>query len=487
MKKNISIKQRLLISYIGMILIPSFLILGMNYLFRYVEVFGPDNVINDINPWEYMHNALEEQRLAARKINKMFIEGEYKEYIVKDVDKNMNNMHMGLAIKKNDKYIYKPKQFDDFKYDKLPVFSSLDYKFMSNSNDDYGLSLQDDFIIDKDYYSAYFIVDIKGSKEVINAMQNKIMIIHLLILLFVSIILTYITYRSIRRPLNKLEEGINQIKKGNLNYKIEKINDDEIGKVSDTLEEMRVKLKKSFDLQKKYEENRKKLISNISHDLRTPIMSIKGYVEGLKDGIANSKEKKEKYINTIYEKAKDMEFMIEELFLFSRLDLKREKFNFSKINIIEFLKYSVEELSFDVEKINGKINLDINKDIINKDIFVKADIQKLKRAIINIASNSIKYRDLNRNLFINIKLKDYSDFVEIEIKDNGIGISKENLKNVMDRFYRADESRNCEIKGHGLGLSICKNIINSHDGKIYIESELNKGTKVSFTLKKEEM
>ncbi|MCT4585092.1 MAG: HAMP domain-containing histidine kinase [Peptostreptococcaceae bacterium] len=486
MKKNISIKQRLLISYIGMILIPSFLILGMNYLFRYVEVFGPNNIINDINPWEYMHNALEEQRLAARRVNKMFIDGEYKEDIVKDVDKNMNNMHLGLAIKKNDEYIYKPKEFDDFEYEKLPEFSSLDYKFMSNSNKNYGLSLQDDFIIDNDYYSAYFIVDIKGSKEVINAMQNKIMIIHLLILFFVSIILTYITYRSIRRPLNKLEEGINQIKKGNLNYKIQKINDDEIGKVSDTLEEMRIKLKKSFDLQKKYEENRKKLISNISHDLRTPIMSIKGYVEGIKDGIANSKEKKEKYINTIYEKAKDMEFMIEELFLFSRLDLKKEEFNFSKINIIEFLKYSVEELSFDVEKINGRINLNL-EDSINKDIFVKADIQKLKRAIINIASNSIKYRDLNRELFINISLKNHKDYVEIQLKDNGIGISKENLKNVMDRFYRADESRNSEIKGHGLGLSICKNIINSHGGKIYIDSELNKGTKVSFTLKKEGM
>jgi histidine kinase len=251
-----------------------------------------------------------------------------------------------------------------------------------------------------------------------------------------------------------------------------------MGDLSFILEEMRVRLKDSLEVQRKYEENRKNLISNISHDLKTPIMSIKGYIEGIKDGIADTPEKMDKYINTIYEKSRHMEGLIDELFLFSKLDLQKVSFDFQHMDLIEFLKYSVEDLSFDLEKIEGKINLTYEEE----KIFVKADLQKLKRVVLNIVGNSVKYKG-DFPLTIDIFVKKEGVRIIVEIKDNGKGISKEHIPYIFDRFYRGDSSRNTSVGGSGLGLAICKQIIEKHGGNMWVESIKNKGTSIFFSLK----
>ncbi|CAM3931197.1 HAMP domain-containing histidine kinase [Paenibacillus alkaliterrae] len=139
-----------------------------------------------------------------------------------------------------------------------------------------------------------------------------------------SLLLTYFVSRSIIRPIKKLEAAALQIKEGDLSHTVVATTKGEIGQLSIAFEEMRVRLKHSIDQSLQYEENRKQLLSHISHDLKTPISAIKGYVEGIMDGIANTEEKRKRYMETIYLKATDMDQLIDELFLFSKLDLQTE-------------------------------------------------------------------------------------------------------------------------------------------------------------------
>ncbi len=249
--------------------------------------------------------------------------------------------------------------------------------------------------------------------------------------------------------------------------------------VVDSFEQMRKKLKSSLNNQIKYEENRRELISNISHDLRTPINAIKGYIEGIRDGVADSPEKIEKYMNTISLKEDALEHLIEELFLFSKLDLKKVQFDFKEINLVSFFKDCLEELNFDYKDLH--INYDF-KD--SGTAIVSADPSHLKRVISNIIDNADKYNDKDKKIInARIRKKD-SNFYRLEIEDNGRGISKENLPYIFDRLYRADLSRTTDKKGSGIGLSIAKQIIEGHNGKILAKSEPGKGTTIIIELKR---
>jgi signal transduction histidine kinase len=302
----------------------------------------------------------------------------------------------------------------------------------------------------------------------------------LLALIITNGILTYFVSKSIIKPVKKLSEAAQQISEGNLDFKIEPINKDELGKLADTFEQMRSKLKESAELQKKYEENRKELIANISHDLKTPITSIKGYVEGIQDGVANTPEKMDRYIKTIYTKAVDMDHLIDELFLYSKLDLHRVPFHFEEIDIMSYLLDFVEELRFDIEKDGMVVTFDAEQDASYK---VIADREQLKRVTMNIIQNSLKHMDKEEKR-VQIFLKERPEDVLVQIQDNGLGIPVDDLPYIFDRFYKADPSRNTATGGSGLGLAIVKRIVEEHGGEIWAESKLGEGTSIFFTLKK---
>jgi signal transduction histidine kinase len=188
----------------------------------------------------------------------------------------------------------------------------------------------------------------------------------------------------------------------------------------------------------------------------------------------------DKYIKTIYNKSSDLDSLIDELFLFSKLDLNKLPFNFEKIDLCAYLEDCMDDLRFDLEKKNISLNFN---DKCKKTYKVSADREKLKRVITNIIGNSVKYMDKELGQ-INVNLKHSDEYVIIEIRDNGKGISKDSLSFVFDRFYRADPSRNRTTGGSGLGLSIAKKIIEDHGGTIWAKSEENIGTSIFFTLKK---
>lgn len=293
-------------------------------------------------------------------------------------------------------------------------------------------------------------------------------------------ILTYIVSKSILIPVKQLMRAAHEISEGNLDFKVQRTGKDELGQLAATFDAMRLKLKEANELQNQYEDHQKELIASISHDLKTPITSIKGYIKGIQDGIANTPEKMDRYMDTIFTKANDMDRLINELFLFSKLDLHSLSFDFETIDLNAYFSDFIEELSFELEQEGGTITYDAPS---NGTYMARADRDQLKRVIDNIIQNSLKYMDKEQKS-ISVRLKEETDDVLVQIKDNGSGIPKEDVPFIFDRFYRSDRSRNSATGGSGLGLAIAKRIIEEHGGRIWAESEVGAGTCISFTLKK---
>ena len=222
------------------------------------------------------------------------------------------------------------------------------------------------------------------------------------------------------------------------------------------------------------------LIRNISHDLKTPITAIKGYAEGIMDGVASTPEKMEKYVRTIYTKANDMDALIDELTLYSKIDTNRNPYEFMQMDVQKFFEGYAKDIEDDLD--NQHIELTYYSHLTG-DEKVVGDAEQLRRVMNNIISNSVKYMDKEKGL-IAIRLKDDGDFVKVEVEDNGKGIPKKDLPYIFDRFYRTDFSRNRDTGGSGIGLSIVKKIIEDHGGKIYATSDEGAGTVMHFSLKK---
>ncbi len=302
----------------------------------------------------------------------------------------------------------------------------------------------------------------------------------LLILLFTAIMLSVWIYSSIVSPLEKLRKAVSNIKEGNLDFELRAEAKDEIGELSRDFEEMRVRLKESAEEKLQNEAESRELIRNISHDLKTPITAIQGYAEGILDGVADTPEKKDKYVRTIASKATEMTTLINELTLYSQIDTNRIPYNFARISVHEYFSDCAEEIGMDLE--NKGITFRF-QDIVEGDTDIIADPEQLSRVIHNIVNNSVKYMDKPEG-FISLTVRDAYDFVQVEIRDNGKGVDVKELPYIFDRFYRTDESRNSSTGGSGIGLSIAKKIIENHGGKIWATGKAGDGMTVYFVLRK---
>ena len=198
------------------------------------------------------------------------------------------------------------------------------------------------------------------------------------------------------------------------------------------------------------------------------------------DGVADTPEKMDKYIRTIYNKTNDMDRLINELTFYSKIDTNRIPYTFHRINVASYFSDCIEEVSLELESKNIKLQY---FNYVDSDVKVIADAEQIKRVINNIVSNSIKYMDKERGI-INIRIKDVGDFIQVEIEDNGKGIGVKELPYIFDRFYRTDASRNSKQGGSGIGLSIVKKIIEDHGGQIWANSKENTGTVMYFVLRK---
>ena len=335
-----------------------------------------------------------------------------------------------------------------------------------------------------------FTDGVKGSAFIIfhsNSMvpQLKKILLDTVFVIILILILTALglctwTYRGVMTPLTQLKEATKNIKEGNLDFTIEKTGVDEIGDLCDDFEEMRKRLKESAEEKVAFDKENKELISNISHDLKTPITAVKGYVEGLLDGVADTPEKQKKYLRTIYNKANDMDRLINELTFYSKIDTNRIPYTFNKINVKEYFDDCFEDIGMEMSQQQISLSYD-NK--VAPDVMVIADAEQIKRVINNIVGNSVKYMD-KPDKSIAIRVMDVGDFVQVEIEDNGRGIAAKDLPYIFDRFYRTDTSRNSSKGGSGIGLSIVHKVMEDHGGKVWATSREGEGTTMYFVLRK---
>ncbi len=376
------------------------------------------------------------------------------------------------GLKKGD-LVHQHVEDQDFETNHVVSYQNQDFVYLP-----YAFSIKNS---DVEYY---FVANITKVKSVSSESGRSFLSVIVFILIIIMAPLLVILTNDIIKPIKKLEIGVRHIKEGNLNYKIETKKINEIGKVITYFDDMRQELKQSIDKQIAYEENRKELISSISHDLKTPITSIKGYVEGIRDGVANTPEKLNKYLDVIYQKSNDMDRLIDDLFLFSKLDLDRLPFEKQEVNILPLINAVVNEMKIQWENESQKINLILNAEGL-EDLRINIDQQEMKRVFLNIIQNSMNYMDKPQQE-ISVSLTDNADYLQIVIADNGKGIDGEHLDHIFDRFYRVDESRNSATGGSGLGLAIAKQIIEQHGGKLFAASELGKGTKIIIELLKQD-
>ena len=305
----------------------------------------------------------------------------------------------------------------------------------------------------------------------------------LVILIFTSVSVGLWIYRSVATPLVKLRKATQNIKDGNLDFVLDVEGADEFAELCRDFEEMRRRLKESAEEKLVLDKENKELISNISHDLKTPITAVKGYVEGIMDGVADTPEKMDRYVRTIYNKTVEMDHLINELTFYSKIDTNRIPYTFSKLNVEDYFSDCAEEVGLELETRGIQL---CYANYVDSDVQVIADGEQIRRVIHNIISNAIKYMDKGKGMkgIIQIRVKDVGDFVQVEIEDNGRGIAAKDLPAIFDRFFRADASRNSSKGGSGIGLSIVRKIIEDHGGKIWANSKLGCGTVMYFVLRK---
>lgn len=485
--KYMSIRLRLIFSHTTMLIV-TLLFFIVGGLLMLLAITGDVHSMKNLYTSQYALKPLTEQEesvfIDVKFLAKKQPDQLLNQTILKQFNQTLAPVQAGLIIRKGDTIVFSSTLLEPFQdSQKLPPFEpeNINVRDTISVGGHFYSYVKFDFnYADQKSGSAYVMKEVSPFVELTRSLFPILFGLLFLLLILVNGLLSYFVSRSISKPLDTLQRATEQLGEGNLNYQIDKFGHDEIGQLGQAFENMRLKLKESIDLQLQYEDSRKELISNISHDLKTPITAINGYIEGIQDGVADTPEKMKKYLTTIKRKATDMNHLIDDLFLFSKLDLKKLPFTFEDIEINRYIKNYVDEVILDLEERNIIINMDL---LTIEKTKVIADRDQLRRVMTNIINNSVKHMKKTDKM-INFFTRDLAGYVEVEIRDNGTGIEIESLPYVFDRFYRVDSSRNISTGGSGLGLAIAKQIVTEHGGGIWAQSKVGEGTSIFFTLKK---
>lgn len=484
-----SIRIKLLLSYIGLVTI-----VVTAVLFSAVVMFGA-MVAGFFSSLPGVENEEDFSRFVegmAEVAIELIYEAEHMpeyfndESYLDDKSEKLEEIYMGLAIVEEGEVVYTSERFVPEGVMEIALTRDLTNYSHNYDSDEKRHMIEigtKNYIVfatevGKTNKSYYVVYDVTNPEDYGDSSVRFIgfIILSFIVLLFGTLLV--IIHFVIIKPLKKLEYATNQVREGNLDFSVGIKSNDEMGRVGKAFDVMRDELKQSIEKQVAYENSRKELVSSISHDLKTPITSIKGYVEGIRDGVADTDEKKEKYLDVIYTKAQSMDHLIDDLFLFSKLDLNRLPFDMKSVAVKGYFEDCIEEIQLDMQKkdIGFIYNIDIEESC-----YMVVDPMHLKRVVLNITQNGVKYMDKeHKQMSIDIMVENNN--VKVAIADNGVGINKEELDKVFGKFYRTDKSRNTEIGGSGLGLSIAKQIIGQFGGNIYAESSVGVGTTVYFTI-----
>ena len=313
----------------------------------------------------------------------------------------------------------------------------------------------------------------KTGQGVISYLKNYILRYLLAILLFfvaltvcVNGILSWWISKSILKPLGQLSRGTREIREGNLDTKMEYQKKDEFGEVCRDFDDMRAYLKESVDQRLKDEKRRRDLITGISHDLRTPLTSISGYVDGLIEGIADNAEMRMRYFQAIKIRTRNLVSLVNSLSEYSRLD-SGFRYHMETADFKEFIEQYLESYRHDAKQYHIEIEFSYG----NETYPVSIDREEMKRVFDNLLTNTAKYRtsDLS-HVWISLKRTLTGTDIELTFKDDGPGVPEESLERIFDSFYRVDGSRSQSEKGSGIGLAVVREIILGHGGRVRAEN-----------------
>ena len=484
-------KTRLIVTFLTIVLLPlvlactAFICIG-GALGKEQEEYGFRNKDYNmlIDPAQESRSISDEVFLKVKKIIKEDPAGLEDISVLAEINEEIVNKSSYIIVRKQDGLYYTGNEVAAGQiFGSLPDFEEDDAQRELNRSFYYDdmrkLVRQMDFYFSDGSQGSFFVVT-KANSLISRRLFVDMAIAIMVILIFTSMFLTNWISRGVFTPINHLNIAMQNIAEGNLEYMLPDKEDGEIGELYRNYEDMRLRLKESTDEKIFAEKQNKELVSNISHDLKTPITAIKGYVEGIMDGVADTPEKMDKYIKTIYNKANDMDRLINELTVYSGIDSNRIPYHFHRINVSEYFGDCIEEVGLDLESKNIELNY---SNLASPDTLVIADPEQLKRVINNIIGNSVKYMDKEKGE-IDIRILDELDSIRVEIEDNGKGIAAKDLPKIFERFYRTDASRNSSKGGSGIGLSIVKKIVEDHGGYIWATSKEGEGTCMHFVIRK---
>lgn len=358
----------------------------------------------------------------------------------------------------------------------------------------YGIGESNRFSETLSYNMKYVAVSVMDDGEFIgtvrlslplNEVKSQIRVIYRVVstggivaIIFV-LISGYLISRSIINPISEMNEVARSIAKGDLTKRITISSEDELGVMAKSLNRMADELELRINDLKKVDKRRAEFVANVSHELKTPLTSIKGFVETLEEGALDDKENARRFLAIIKKHAEGLSNITDDLLKLSELESGKDR--------IDKNRFDLKELINDVALRYGHMiiekHIKLTKDYNGDSFIINADRQKIDQVLVNILDNSMKYTVEGGS--INVYVYEKKDHFLIEVEDNGIGIPEEHLDRIFERFYRVDKARSRKLGGTGLGLSIVKHAVLLHGGSVYIGSRESKGTKVTVTLPKE--
>ena len=316
---------------------------------------------------------------------------------------------------------------------------------------------------------GYVVINIPESaivERVYDTFNTNYLTLAIVLILSSAFLVLY--FFQVHRPIKEITRATNEYSKGNLSYHVKPMHNDEIGRLGMSLDYMASQLNESDKFQQKF-------LSNISHDFRSPLTSIKGYLEAIQDGTIPP-EMLDKYIGIMLFETERLTKLTSNILTLNELDPKSVRLDISTFDLNSIIRHTVETFEGTCKKKGIKFNITYANSVQN----VKADKGRIQQVIYNLIDNAIKFSKENSYIYITVKEK--GEKAQISIKDTGCGIAKEDIDKIWDRFYKSDSSRGRDKKGSGLGLSITKEVIQAHGENIDVVSTVGVGTEFIFTL-----
>ena len=345
----------------------------------------------------------------------------------------------------------------------------------------YSNTLKTEFIyfvkqVDQNQFGFKYIRIAQSLKSVENLATKYREFYYLIItiIIFVIIIAWFVLKSWLTDPISELTKAASDISQGDLKRRVAiRTGVIEIDELADNMNKMTIALERGYTGIKRMEKVRSEFLGNVTHELKTPISSISGYIETLLEGAINDKTVNIGFLERALENAHRLEELVTDLVEISRIETGELKMNFEYFNIFDILKNLIKDAK--QRNTNKKIKIDL--DLPDKKLFVYGDKSRLDQVISNLLSNSLRYTDEG---YIKVKANRRDDEIVFSIIDTGIGITQKAIKRIFERFYRTDKARDRQIGGTGLGLSIAKHIIEAHGSKVYVDTVEGKGSTFSF-------